>query len=170
MRASRGAWGEEKETQLWQLDLPLIYLYEVPGLSLILKWPSGFAYATQTGGFACLQSWAEGILLPLGPRGQERLDERFGEGRTKYDGYCWNGIDADDADWLDFVLTHLEPGHNWGPLITVDRSRLADSWEAWVHVRIGPHPEREPAPPGGDSWPFHGIPAQEAILTWENSD
>jgi hypothetical protein len=104
-------------------------------------------------------------LLPLGPRGQER----FGEGRTKYDGYCWNGIDADDADWIDFVLAELNPAFQRGPVLTVDRSRLADSWEAWVHVRIGPHPERHPAN-SVDCMPFHGIPAQEAILTWENSD
>ena len=169
MRASRGSWGEEKQTPLWQLDLPVIHLSELSGLFLILKWPSGFAYATQTGGLSCEQSWAEGILVPLGLAGQERLDERFGDGRTKYSGGCFNGIDDDDAAWIDSVLAHLDPAFDRGPLITVDRSRLADSSEAWVHVRIGPHPERHPRDTF-DFWPFHGIPAQEAILTWENSD
>jgi hypothetical protein len=77
----------------------------------------------------------------------------------------WNGshpgLKEEDADFIDNLLQRVR----LFPAIRVDRSRLAESHEAWVHVTIageepGPHPVFEG---------FGPYPRPE-ILTWPNSD
>ena len=169
---TRGRWGLERDAEPSDVDLPLVEIPNDIGLSLIMKAPSGWAYANQTGGHACIQAWAEGILVPIGPRGvpldrvrsEERLDEVLGS-FSKYQGHCDSGIDESDANQIDAILSmHWE---NYFPdLVRVDRSHLDDSWEAWVHVIIGSHPARDDRV----KWPFYGLPVREAVLTWSNSD
>jgi hypothetical protein len=165
--------------------MPLIEIPSDIGLSLIVKWPVGCAYFNQTGGHSCQQSWAEGILVPIpAPNSSTdvRLYEMFGPS-SRYEGHCADGIDEDDADRIDVLLATHHHAFRGERIICVDRERLSDSWEAWIHIRIGAHPRRPPklpiavggaAPLGSDEnaffWPFFGLPSDHAILTWTNSD
>ena len=180
--ATRGSWGAEAALQLADVGLPLVEVPTEIGLSLVLKWPSGCAYFNQTGGHACLQSWAEGLLVPLAGAStstEERLYELFGSRSSKYGGHCSREIDELDARHIDALLAAHHRAFAGQQIIRVDRARLADSHEAWVHVVIAPHPTRPARLPlamgaleDGHAffWPFFGLPSSEAVLTWNNSD
>lgn len=188
---SRGRWGQERDKDPGLVEMPLVQVPSDIGLSLIVKVPSGWAYTTQTGGHRCLQAWAEGMLIPLGQRGvalesvrtEDDLDEILGSS-SRYQGHCYDQIDESDAKRIDTVLSKHWQDH-YPDLVRVDRRRLGDSWEAWVHVVIGPHGGRSPDRPRAhppqpeprdiastapEFWPFYGLPSSEAILTWTNSD
>ena len=176
---------------LHDVGLPLIEIPTGLGLSLIVKSPVGCAYVNQTGGHACLQSWAEGLLVPLpfspwrpstAQDTQDALLEIFGPG-SRHGGHCSDSIDDADAEQVDALLAMHHHAFRGERVIRVDRARLGDSWEAWVHVIVGPHPTRPPkwplapsaeAPVGSPEnafyWPFFGLPSDRAILTWTNSD
>jgi hypothetical protein len=180
--ATRGSWGPDRDTSLADVAMMLV---EVPtGISLIVKWPTRCAYRNQTGGHTCQQSWAEGLLVPFNAAWDTelKLAALFDE-KSKYLGWCSDGIDENDADKIDALLAEHHYCFHGERVVTVDRARLGDSWEAWVHVRIGPHPQRHPRLPlslGGPAprgspqndffWPFFGLLGSEAILTWGNSD
>ena len=166
---------------LYEVGLPLIEIPTGIGLSLIVKSPVGYAYFNQTGGHACRQSWAEGVLVPLPfcPRvpataqdTQDVLLDVFGPG-SRHGGHCSDGIDDADAEQVDALLAMHHHAFQGERVVRVDRARLGDSWEAWVHVIVGPHPARPPKLPSAENalfWPFFGLAAGSAILTWTNSD
>ena len=159
------------ETQIGRVETPAkhsarrhpsgvmkVTLHAFPDIGLIVKAPTGVIYSNQTGGFACLHPEAEGFFVPLRtPFGMREL--------YALQSICPTGFDADEglseaaADKLDWILSRQGL-----QCIRADRSRLGESWEAWVHVTVSgemgykvplecPRPER-----------------LEAILTWLNSD
>jgi hypothetical protein len=152
------------------MPAPCIQLWEHVGLGLIISWPSGILFTNQTGGTSCLRPEFEGVFVPLcndctlpelvllspanelwdyftGPRWQ-------GTGAT-------NGLQAEDADFIDAVLLKAR----LFPAIRVDRSRLRESHEAWVYVTIsGEGSSAHPVFSGFAPYPRAGI------LTWSNSD
>lgn len=136
-----------------------VRLYELNGLAMIEPAPTGIVYLNQTGGHACYQCSQEGYLVPLGREGLERkaLDAlRAYFTGPKWSGWCNERIDVETADEIDRIIaagTHREG-------IVVDRTKLDESWESWVHVLIC-----EPLMSLVD----HAAPT-EAILTWPNSD
>jgi hypothetical protein len=137
---------------------PTVLLYEMAGVGLIFPYSSGVVYQNQTGGYACLQSSVEGIFVPL--QGEpfdhyKAFHTFFFKG--KWAGNCANGIDGETADFIDATLARL-PGHSG---IKVDRSRLAESHEAWVHVTLA-----DPTCAGL----LEGFNSAHGILTWSNSD
>ena len=69
---------------------------------------------------------------------------------------CSNGIDVLTADEIDQLLAKVVRREQ----IAVDRSRLADSWESWVHVKIA----------GPLLSLIEKSQPTSAILTWPNSD
>jgi Family of unknown function (DUF6210) len=101
------------------------YLWNVPGLSLLIPTKSGILYATQTGGHYTLERSLESVLLPLFNRyegvDQEGLLRRHFV--SKWGGWCGEqqGIDAATADFVDEVF-RATPYTNW---LRVDRTRLA---------------------------------------------
>jgi hypothetical protein len=112
---------------------------------------------------------------------EERLQALFGPD-SKYRGHCANGIDEAGAEQIDSLLAAHHHAVEGERVLRVDRARLADSWEAWVHV-VGAHPERpprlplasgRPAPLGSAEnarfWPFFVLPSDRAVLTWANGD
>lgn len=134
-----------------------VRLWDHVGTGLVLEGPTGVVYTQQVGGVRCLHPQVEGLFVPLGndldENGcllgpQERLDTLFsGHGAH---------VDEALADRLDAVFR--EP--RWGVELRVDRSRLAESWEAWVAVRVEGGADLVtgwPMPCGG-------------FLTWCNSD
>ena len=138
--------------------LPIVDLRErgVPGV--IVSHPSGVVFTNQVGGYACQHPVIEGVFIPLNRPGlQTALDQYFFYG-PKWEGHCYRGIDEETAT----VLDHLLAGHPMTRGIAVDRARLADSVEAWIHVIITPHRDGEDA--------LTGFDGRTAVLTWENSD
>lgn len=139
--------------------LPKIELCEA-GAGLLIPHPSGVVYQAQARGFSCEQVELEGVFVPFGdPRLGPPLEAWF-EG-PKYQGSgARHGLDLEDADQIDRVLRAWHPERI---AVTVDRARLRDSFEAWVHVVI--HGDDEPYPFSG----FGPYP-RTAVLTWTNSD
>jgi len=150
----------------------------LPGL--IYKTKTGVLYSNQSGGHACKHPEAVGCLVPLDDREYPEnagivLDQFFtGE---KWGGWCRDGIDEETADFLDDLF---------GPTITVDRTLLGESMEAWIHCVVN-YPESEEK--AEDSKPFvdldqlseifgvelavmesDRLPEGKAILVWFNSD
>jgi hypothetical protein len=77
----------------------------------------------------------------------------------KWEGHCYAGIDEETADFVDGLLaaSPLTRG------IIVDRTRLKESMEAWVHVTITSDSQN-------DDRAFRGFDGGSGVLTWDNSD
>jgi len=135
-----------------------VTLHSFPELGLIVKAATGVIYSSQTGGFANLHPHVEGFFVPLrtyfGMRELRALQAFCPSGFTADD-----GMDEETAVQLEWILA--QQGFT---CMRVDRAKLAESLEAWVHVRLSGDlgdkvPLREPRPE-----------ALEAVLIWPNSD
>ena len=139
--------------------LPVIDLSLASGhVGVIVMWPSGVRYTTQTGGTACFHPEAEGVFALLTDdykRILEHLTEHF-EGVRDVAG--WTGISEATASFIEQVV-HGYPEHRG---IHVDRERLEESHEAWVYVTVSPIDD--------DLSPFVNFGVVNGVLTWENSD
>jgi hypothetical protein len=168
---------------------PVIRLYDSTSLGLIVHYPSGVLYTNQVGGTNCLQPQTEGVYVPL-------FDEVVNQEQQLYDyfvgpkwyGCCANGIDSETADAIDAILH----ARYITMFLSVDRSKLGESCEAWVYVTIAKQP---PEPPVSFStasgigetasgkilknsdydmdfylYPLYGFGPCTGILTWQNSD
>ena len=134
---------------------PVVFLYDYDGPALVLACPSGVRYRNQAAGHACWKFEIEGVLVPL-PLPEARVALRAFE--DHFDG-GWDTLEPADADALDRILADAQCG-----FITVDRTRLHESYEAWVHVTVSVlDPDRRHEL-------FDGLAADRAVLTWENSD
>lgn len=147
-----------------------VSLFDNVGLCLLIAYPSGVAYATQTGGTLCRQSQIEGVLVPLGNSlqngclGGAGVDlARYFEGPPYHGDGAAGGITENDAAFIDSVLR----AHGVPSVISVDRSQLADSDESWVHVTIAAEEDREPS-----FKMFSGLGPypRSGVLTWPNGD
>lgn len=146
---------------------PLIDLWSET-FGLILLCNSGVRYSNQTGGYACLHPQEEGVFAPLpaepleDAQTQERIKQYFvGE---KWNGWCFEGIDEETADFLDSAFAQCELMSG----LSVDRTRLQSSHEAWIYVLV-----KEPDPIREGEWesvPFAGFGPCRAVLIWLNSD
>lgn len=113
---------------------------DVPaGAWIILKDEAGPMFEQQAGGYACAHPTARGFLVPL-PEGVNGTLSGYFVG-PKWSGWCCDGIDTEDADFIDNELA--KEG------IYVDRALYDQSMEAWIHVS------------------YKGRPA---VLTFDNSD
>ncbi|SRR6266446_6846614 len=156
---------------LSEIEKPIIRLCDSGGLGLIVLFPSGVVYTNQTGGTCCLQPTEEGVFLPLVSETfnhDSALLEYFYKG--KWAGACANGIDIEDANFVDQLLAKTDNTK----FLSVNRKRLADSHEAWVYVNIAATPSRFPELPATYSsemsFLMYGFGAREGVLTWSNSD
>jgi hypothetical protein len=134
-------WGGGKTVSLYGLNV----------LGLILEDPSSdIDYLNQTGGLCCHQNFATGVFVFVDDMGQ-RLHDVIASYMTNNE-----GLSVEDADFLDAAFAK-----NYAEYLSVDRTKLEYSEEAWVHVRIDPDKETES---------YAGISAETGILTWDNSD
>ncbi|MGK3996973.1 DUF6210 family protein [Sorangium sp. So ce1024] len=136
----------------------LVRLHDA-GLGIIIQHPSGVLYTNQTCGHCCLQPELEGVYVPFdAEESWLRLNAYF-EG-PRYGGTgAMHGLDDEDAAFIESVL---RDGRVGVPLV-VDRSRLKESHEAWVHVLIEGE-ESFSLASGFGPYPRRGV------LTWPNSD
>jgi hypothetical protein len=140
-------------------SMPLISLDYIDGLGIIILYPSGVRYSNQVGGYATIFPEVEGVYVPLVDSmvDQEELLRAHFTG-PKWSGQCYNGIDGEDADEIDRILGLPFQTR----IMKVERSRLADSCEAWVYVEIAAQPD--------EAYPFFGFGQCAGVLTWNNSD
>jgi hypothetical protein len=131
----------------------------LPCLGLIIEEQSGVDYYNQCGGHCCFQNFAEGILAIIREYGD--VYKSIAD-YTKYKDHLTQA----DADFIDEVLAkQIETS-----FLSVDRSMLDESMEAWIHVIIDEGKEKENAE--YDIWnaSIKGFTSPKGILTWENSD
>ena len=142
------------------------------GTGLIIEFPSGVLYSNQTGGTSCLHPQIEGVFVPLrneyqlpdGPILSAELDlvqyfagpRHGGSGATR-------GIDTADADFIDSVLEQVRLRAS----VRVDRNRLRESHEAWIHVVISADESQDNSVAVFAEFTPYPRPG---ILTWSNSD
>ncbi|WP_417368487.1 DUF6210 family protein [Flavobacterium beibuense] len=145
---------------------PLIRVYDAIGLGLIIIHPTGIFISNQTGGTACLQPKEEGIYLPVGNEyydnslissPETELTDYFSGNKYSSTG-ATDGIDEEDVNTITAILAKYRLEH----FITIDKTRLKDSHEAWIYVNIDCTTE---------SYLLSGFDTQlKGILTWANSD
>ena len=153
---------ERKRKELLKPDKPVIQLWGERQFGLIVLRPSGVYYSNQTGGYACYHPMAEGVFIPLGidtvDQEKELCDYFTG---AKWGGWCCEGIDEETAGFIDVLMEKSDLTKS----ITVDRTRLHDSQEAWVYVDF-----RNTATYGFGGVEVTGFGICKGVLTWENSD
>lgn len=136
-------------------------LYEFVGTGLIIKVRTGIIWTTQAGGTSCLQPECEGLFVPFGN------DVRVDGTLVSLESTLFE-LFRDRGDWVRPFERALEQyaAEHWRPFagIELDRTRLTDSVEAWVHVVYRPTPEFPALFEGVGEPPF------AAVLTWTNSD
>jgi hypothetical protein len=140
---------------------PHVRLYAAKGVGIVVPMRTGVVFVNQAGGNACMQPEMEGIYIPLDDDFNDieaKLHEYFVGPRRRGSG-ATSGLDEADADRIDEILRSRHPPCP----VTVDRSLLKTSVEAWVHVRLQPQTEIVPL--------FQGFERDApAVLTWNNSD
>ena len=135
-----------------EIDLTLLTV----GAGLIIPAETGIHWRTQAGGVSCLQNVLEGLFIPFNSDQTSSTSEdglycRL-EAFYEREGRVWSA----NADHFDALLA-ADASTAW---VRLDRERLSESDEAWVHVVMAPV---------GD-WPVKGLPPGPAVLTWLNSD
>ena len=139
----------------------IVRLWSMPDeVMLVVECPSGVVYENQVGGSACWQAQLEGALSPvdISPESSRRIMELF-------DPYDPQGIPPARADIIDAILA-AEPGAR---TLRVDRERLDECWEAWVHVVLE-SPSSVVTVDDGFLGAWFGFGAARGVLTWPNSD
>lgn len=130
-------------------------------LMLVLEHRSGVIYRNQVGGVTCWEAELEGVLAPLdlGDKDVERImDFSYKPG---------HGLSVENADAIDAILAANPPTRH----VTVDRDRLAESLEAWVHVIVATEDESANGLLGPNYFGAAlGFGTVKAVLTWLNSD
>lgn len=137
-------------------DKRVIELDSFNGLGLIVLHPSGVLYTNQVAGNGCFHPEVEGVFVPL-ETDVNRYELNALEQHFKG---SWNSLNESEADLIESILRKSRCGLNW---ISVNRTRLKESFEAWVYVNLNPKTDRM----------FEyltGFDNSQAILTWQNSD
>jgi hypothetical protein len=138
----------------------VIDLTDAAGFGLIVARPTGVSYFNQVGGVACLHKSLEGFYVPfwlneeqddLEPLRLTPLANLF----VSLFGECgyYTGIDEKMADEADALLASRFLTRE----LLVDRTRLAETNEAWVWVT-------------GRCEAVSELGEIAGVLTWQNSD
>lgn len=141
----------------------IIRLWNMPfEVMLVIDERSGVFYQNQVGGNVCAQEELEGVLAPV------ELDAESVELIAHLPYVNRKGISDEIADAIDRVLAAVQTKRAIkADVVRVDRSRLQDSWEAWVYVVVD-SPENITDDNFFDSW--LGFGTTRGVLTWPNSD
>lgn len=140
---------------------PKIDLY-LNQAGVIILFKSGVIYQNQTCNTACMQRCEEGILLLVcyaylvAALPEPLYLCPIESGLKKMEWGPVEGIDEKRASEIDDLLQSESPTKH----ITVDRSRLNESEEAWVYVTLEP----------GEYGFYQGFGSCKGVLVWGNSD
>ena len=140
-------------------DMIEVDLQEADGAHFLVEYDSRVKYSHQCGGLACQQRELTGFLVPCADSSQmvKQFDSHFYSG-SKYNGHCHGGIDEEDAKFIDNQLASIGHDH-----FSVDREMLAQSVEAWIHLRVNCDIPCIPFCYNSDS-------SSRVVLIWQNSD
>jgi len=135
----------------------IVDLWGAEGIIILCK--SGVIYTNQAGGHACKHPHAEGVFIPLSALNLEKKDKLLAGLDAlflgdKYCGWCDDGIDKDDAKYLNRLFKKCNCPFK------IDETRLKDCMEAWLYIIITEDIDGR----------LKGVKGRKAILTWSNSD
>lgn len=131
---------------------PIVELLDLDDLGIIILFPSGVIFTNQVAGYGCLHPEAEGVFIPLSVGHKKilfALQQHFNGN--------WQHIEETDAQIVDRLLR--SDGFEF---IKVDRTKLEESFEAWIYVNVAEISETFPL--------LKGFGEAKGILTWANSD
>ncbi len=134
--------------------------------AIIVAAPTGVVYEHQAGGTQCAHPRLEGFLVPVADETgshSSALARHFsdapylgtGFAPIEVGGRACRGITVRTADWLEHSVLP-----RWA---RVDRSRLDESAEAWVHLKVSNDPNQ--VSPG-----ITLDTPRDGVLVWLNSD
>lgn len=130
-------------------------------LMLIIECKSTVYYENQVGGVTCWRENIEGVLAPVDVAAstkQQIQDLPYAAGAA--------GISMEIADKIDLLLSSEAAAR----YLKVDRSRINDSWEAWIYV-VALTPKGTAADYDSDYFGSpYGFETARGVLTWVNSD
>lgn len=131
-----------------------VKLWDMIGIGLIVNCKSDCIYENQTGGTACFQSEYEGILVPIN-NDLQGVETQLETEITKIlnNSLLSQMKKADSID--DLFQKEIET-----KFIAVDRSKMSESHEAWLHVVLNTD----------ISECISGFGGLSGVLTWQNSD
>ncbi len=148
---------------------PIIEIWDSVGLGIIIEYPTGVWVSQQTGGTSCLHPKVEGIYLPLHNDYTHKEHQflspeidlsQYFEGPKHNGTGATSGLDQEDVKVITEILTKYKLGH----ILEINKSKLKESHEAWVHIWLKPEKNNIPLWTGFEPYP------RNAILTWCNSD
>jgi hypothetical protein len=136
-------------------------------VSLLLEWKSGVIYRNQVGGNVCYPAEMEGVFVPLDVDDGKSL-------ALQSLPYQSGGIGVSEE--IGREIHRLLQASLQTNCISVDFSRLSESWEAWIHVIVD-SPEEEKTSvftsitmKSKHFGPVYGFGRVRGVLTWANSD
>jgi hypothetical protein len=138
-----------------------VCLYDLETLGLIISMPSGVFYYNQCGGIACSQNYEEGIFSFI-----REATHTLYKNIAEYTENFMDGLKEEDAIYIDSLLSK----HRETKFLSVDRSRLSESMEAWIYVNINQDKILEIQKTDRMNTAFKGFTSTHGVLTWENSD
>jgi hypothetical protein len=131
--------------------------YALDEMMLILEFPSGTYYQNYVGADRSSCVAMMGILIPLGP--ESALVEHI---RNTLPGLNIEGITSEVADVVDSLFA--EPPMS--RVLRVDRTRMAQSRNAWLHVEIDSPETAEMLPYQDYLGVIYGFGKTRGVLTW----
>lgn len=144
------------------MPMNLIVLRGMPDeLMLVVECPSGVRYENQVGGVVCWRGEQEGVLAPVDvARSTVEAIQNcpYPQGAE--------GISLEIADMIDALLA-AEPAAR---MLKVDRTRLRESWEAWIYVLVDAPRATVQDINDGYYGSVYGFGCARGVLTWPNSD
>lgn len=136
--------------------MKLIDLTELSGAALIVPEKTGVFFTNQVNGHICEQPQLEGFLIPIN-------NDRFADDPEFLESLLFNIFDdyygkftEDKANEIDEILSRFPETKG----INVNRDRIDESVESWVHV----------VAQETDFSCYKGFGEIRGILTWQNSD
>lgn len=139
----------------------IVSLYFMPDdIMLIVECPSGVIYRNQVAGVTCLQAEVEGVLAPFAVN-RALVDQIMA---LPYEDTP--SLTNEIADVIDTALASDLAMR----FVRVDRKRLSESFEAWVHVIAVTQEAVDPNTPSDYHGSVFGFGTTTGVLTWPNSD
>jgi len=147
-----------------------ITLAQNAGIGLIIETAQGLTYSHQSGGLALRYPELTGAYIPFGSESQ-RLAVKLA---ATFVDHTWSGgeiLTEARADAIDAALQ--ESGCS---AVRVNRTRLANSHEAWVHIEIVEDEANSRSYGNTIGWVFigesevSGLGGSKGVLVWPNSD
>lgn len=126
-------------------------------ISLILEWKSGVVYRNQVGGYICYRAEMEGILVPL---------DFYDDAASGIESLPYPSMAKGISEEIGAAIDQILQSNPETKFISVDFSKLEESWEAWVYVVIDSPPQTD----GKYFGPVYGFGRANGVLTWANSD